>query len=137
MKQLLLIGLWWFCLLTDAQEVEFAPEDSIRIERMLMKAQSEKPENVMLYFGKQFIGIPYVGHTLEEGDKEHLIYPRSILFHCPKPELEQVPITETGGRAVTIYRVAFVFVILLLPLWVGSIKPCHHKIYLMLHFCHF
>jgi len=73
MKQLLLIGLWWLCLSTDAQEVEFAPEDSIRIERMLMKAQSEKPENVMLYFGKQFIGIPYVGHTLEEGDKEHLI----------------------------------------------------------------
>ena len=73
MKQLLLIGLWLLCLSTDAQEVEFTPEDSIRIERMLMKAQSEKPENVMLYFGKQFIGIPYVGHTLEEGDKEHLI----------------------------------------------------------------
>ena len=56
-----------------AQEVEYAAADSIRIEEILKKAEKEKPENAMLYFGKQFLGVPYVGHTLEVGDKEHLI----------------------------------------------------------------
>ena len=27
----------------------------------------------MLYFGKKFIGVPYVAHTLEDGNSEHLI----------------------------------------------------------------
>lgn len=56
-----------------AQEVEYVAADSIRIEEILRKAEKEKPENAMLYFGKQFLGVPYVGHTLEVGDKEHLI----------------------------------------------------------------
>ena len=74
--RLFIIGfLIWICSLVGihAQSVEYTAADSIRIEQLLKQAQREKPENVMMYFGKQFLGVPYVGHTLEEGDKEHLI----------------------------------------------------------------
>ena len=74
--RIFIIGfLIWTCSLVGihAQSVEYTAADSIRIEQLLKQAQREKPENVMMYFGKQFLGVPYVGHTLEEGDKEHLI----------------------------------------------------------------
>jgi len=65
--------IWWWALIGIAQPIEYTPADSIRIEEMLRKAETERPENAMLYFGKQFLGVPYVGHTLEEGEREHLI----------------------------------------------------------------
>ena len=56
------------------QHVECTPADSVKIVEILRKATTEAgDENRMMYFGKQFLGIPYVGHTLEEGNKEHLI----------------------------------------------------------------
>ena len=73
MKHIFSIVLLLACMTVHAQQVEYTKEDSIRIEQMLKQAQSEKPENAMLFFGKQFLGVPYVAHTLEEGDKEHLI----------------------------------------------------------------
>ena len=73
MRHILFIVVLLSCMTIRAQRVEYAAEDSIRIEQMLMKAQQENPENAMLYFGKQFLGVPYVAHTLEVGDKEHLI----------------------------------------------------------------
>ena len=73
MKQIVLIVVLSLCMSIHAQQVEYAAADSIWIEQVLVKAQTEKPENGMLYFGKLFLGVPYVGHTLEEGDKEHLI----------------------------------------------------------------
>ena len=65
--------IWCWALMGIAQSVEYTAADSIRIEQMLKQVQREKPENAMLYFGKHFLGVPYVGHTLEVGDKEHLI----------------------------------------------------------------
>lgn len=73
MKHIFFIVLLFSCMTIHAQQVEYAAEDSIRIEQILKQAQKEKPGNAMLYFGKQFLGVPYVGHTLEVGDKEHLI----------------------------------------------------------------
>lgn len=73
MKHIYFIVLLFSCMTIRAQQVEYAAEDSIRIEQILKQAQKEKPGNAMLYFGKQFLGVPYVGHTLEVGDKEHLI----------------------------------------------------------------
>ncbi|MBO4451704.1 MAG: DUF1460 domain-containing protein [Bacteroidaceae bacterium] len=73
MKHIYFIVLLFSCMTIRAQQVEYAAADSIRIEQILKQAQKEKPENAMLYFGKQFLGVPYVGHTLEVGDKEHLI----------------------------------------------------------------
>jgi len=65
--------IWCWALIGIAQPIEYTPADSIRIEEMLRKAETERPEKAMLYFGKQFLGVPYVGHTLEEGEREHLI----------------------------------------------------------------
>lgn len=57
-----------------SQEVECTQADRAKIESILHKAVTEAgDENRMIYFGKQFLGIPYVAHTLEEGNKEHLI----------------------------------------------------------------
>ncbi len=57
-----------------SQEVECTQADRAKIESILHKAATEAGnENRMIYFGKQFLGIPYVAHTLEEGNKEHLI----------------------------------------------------------------
>ena len=64
--RIFIIGfLIWTCSLVGihAQSVEYTAADSIRIEQLLKQAQREKPENVMMYFGKQFLGVPYVGHT--------------------------------------------------------------------------
>ena len=73
MRHILFIVVLLSCMTIRAQQVEYAAADSIRIEQILKQAQKEKPGNAMLYFGKQFLGVPYVGHTLEVGDKEHLI----------------------------------------------------------------
>lgn len=47
-------------------DIIYTSGDSARIEQMLRNGISQ-PEgtNLMLYFGKQFLGVPYVGKTLE------------------------------------------------------------------------
>lgn len=55
-------------------ECEYTKEDSALVVRLLKEAKTKRgTENRMMYFGKKFLGLPYVGHTLELGDKEHLI----------------------------------------------------------------
>lgn len=57
-----------------AQNIEYSKTDSTIIEEILHTANQKGVNgNTMLYFGKQFLGIPYVAHTLENGDSEHLI----------------------------------------------------------------
>ena len=42
--------------------------------KLLKDVQTQRgKENRVFYFGKKFLGIPYVAHTLELGEKEHLI----------------------------------------------------------------
>lgn len=54
--------------------VEYKKEDSVLVVKLLADAKTERgEENRMLYFGKKFIGVPYVASTLENGDTEHLI----------------------------------------------------------------
>lgn len=66
--------LWVICLTAAGQRVEYTRQDSLTIVDMLRRAADEGgSENRMIYFGKQFLGIPYVAHTLEEGTREHLI----------------------------------------------------------------
>ena len=61
-------------LTVSAQRVEVTPQDSALVVKLLQKAQTERGnENRMLYFAKQFVGLPYVAHTLEVGDEEHLV----------------------------------------------------------------
>lgn len=57
-----------------AQGVEYTKADSTLVVKLLREAKTNRgDEHPMLYFGKKFLGIPYVAHTLENGSKEHLI----------------------------------------------------------------
>ncbi len=64
-----------FAMITlHAQNVEYSKEDSTKIVKILTDAQKADVGNSsMIYFGKKFLGVPYVAHTLENGDLEHLI----------------------------------------------------------------
>ena len=57
-----------------AQQIEVTPQDSALVVTLLQKAKTERGDQpAMLYFAKQFVGLPYVAHTLENGEEEHLI----------------------------------------------------------------
>lgn len=57
-----------------SQKIEYSKSDSISVERILADAvKGRQGQNRMLYFGKKFIGVPYVANTLEKGNHEHLI----------------------------------------------------------------
>ena len=59
---------------TRAQHIEYAQADSALVVKLLERAKTQRGnENRILYFGRQFLGVPYVAHTLELGDTEHLI----------------------------------------------------------------
>ena len=69
---LFLVVCTWLC--TYAKYVEYTPEDSARVVQLLDEATRQRGnENRVFYFGKKFLGLPYVAHTLELGDSEHLI----------------------------------------------------------------
>lgn len=57
-----------------AQEVDFQPADSARVEQLLAQCAS-RPGGVprTLYFGSLFLGSPYAAHTLEGGARERLV----------------------------------------------------------------
>ena len=59
---------------TRAQHIEYTQADSALVVKLLERAKTQRGnENRILYFGRQFLGVPYVAHTLELGDTEHLI----------------------------------------------------------------
>lgn len=59
---------------TFAQNVEYTKADSALVVKLLTEAAIHRgKENRVMYFGKKFLDIPYVAHTLELGEKEHLI----------------------------------------------------------------
>lgn len=60
--------------ITNAQNIEYSKADSTKVVSLLKEATTLRGNtHPMIYFGRKFIGYPYVAHTLERGDKEHLI----------------------------------------------------------------
>lgn len=55
---------------TYLKKVIYTPEDSVRVEQLL---QAEARENEVLFIARQFLGTPYVAHTLEVSDPERLV----------------------------------------------------------------
>ncbi|MBQ5909197.1 MAG: DUF1460 domain-containing protein [Bacteroidaceae bacterium] len=55
---------------TYLQTMVYAAEDSVRVEQLL---QADCGENDVLFFARQFLGTPYVAHTLEVSDPEQLV----------------------------------------------------------------
>ena len=69
-----LLSIFSACSEKIDSTIEYTKQDSICIVQILKEAKTEKGNEARtLYFGKKFLGVPYVGHTLEEGTKEHLI----------------------------------------------------------------
>ena len=69
-----LLSIFSACSEKIDSTIEYTKQDSICIVQILKEAKTEKgSETRTLYFGKKFLGVPYVGHTLEEGTNEHLI----------------------------------------------------------------
>ena len=58
----------------ELKDVQYTSQDSATIVGILQREPHERDnENRVVWLGKQFVGTPYVGGTLESGDKEHLI----------------------------------------------------------------
>ena len=65
-----------FCLLFSfsAEAVTYTREDSIRVVQLLQEGRIQPSDkNLVLYYAHQFLGIPYVGHTLEVNKREELV----------------------------------------------------------------
>ena len=73
--------LFFVCMLasggTNADNVTYTDADSIKVVSLLTegnKAYAKNPQlNLMLYYGKQLQGLPYVAHTLEVNKTEKLV----------------------------------------------------------------
>lgn len=75
MRKLLLLAVLSIlsCLQVWAQ-VSTAEQDSLRIVRLLERGKSlPAQKNLPLFFARQFLGVPYVAHTLEVNDMESLV----------------------------------------------------------------
>lgn len=61
--------------------VNYQKKDSLKVVSLLKEASSlkSKPKSWMLWFGKKFVGVPYVGGTLDKGKREELIVNTSEL----------------------------------------------------------
>ena len=65
----------------DQVEATYSQADVSRINSLLREASQlkEKPKSWMLWFGKKFIGVPYVGGTLDRAEEEKLVINTSEL----------------------------------------------------------
>ena len=77
-----LLSFIFFCLLlssyisskTTTQRPVYVPTDSITVCRLLSEVrQQPRTTNFPLFFARQFIGRPYVAHTLEKDGDERLV----------------------------------------------------------------
>jgi hypothetical protein len=79
------ISLLLCCLYLRAQNVqkpEYTSADSATVERitaMLTENKALTTGELMIKAGQQLLGVPYVGATLEKGDREHLVIQLSAL----------------------------------------------------------
>lgn len=62
-------------------DATYSQSDISRINSLLREASqlNEKPKSWMLWFGKKFIGVPYVGGTLDRAEEEKLVINTSEL----------------------------------------------------------
>ena len=76
MKKLLFICAVWLLAMSPLYAgTLYEKQDSIKIVSLLKEASQlkQKPASWMLWFGKKFAGVPYVGGTLDKTAAEHLI----------------------------------------------------------------
>lgn len=70
---LLFLGLACYAM-AHAYKTIYQAADSVTVEKLLTKAKKmPRDTNFMLHFGREFIGVPYVGHTLDKDLEENLV----------------------------------------------------------------
>lgn len=70
MRKLYLFILVWTAVLEAGAQVTYQRADSIKVCQLLRQADKQTST---LWFARQFIGVPYVAHTLEVNDNEQLV----------------------------------------------------------------
>lgn len=70
MRKLYLFILVWTAVLEAGAQVTYQRADSIKVCQLLRQADKQTST---LWFARQFIGVPYVAHTLEVNDDEQLV----------------------------------------------------------------
>ena len=70
MRKLYLFILVWTAILEAGAQVTYQRADSIKVCQLLRQADKQTST---LWFARQFIGVPYVAHTLEVNDNERLV----------------------------------------------------------------
>ncbi len=70
MRKLYLFILVWTAVLEAGAQVTYQRADSIKVCQLLRRADKQTST---LWFARQFIGVPYVAHTLEVNDDERLV----------------------------------------------------------------
>lgn len=74
MRTVLLICVCLYGLAMEAAIPQYEKKDSIRVVSLLKEAGTlDKNENLILFFARKFIGIPYVAKTLENNNEERLV----------------------------------------------------------------
>ena len=71
-----ILGLWAavFALGQQKYRVDYSKGDSAQVVFLLQTAQKGRaPEGWVLHYARKFLGIPYVGQTLERNDTEKLV----------------------------------------------------------------
>ncbi|MGN1376228.1 MAG: N-acetylmuramoyl-L-alanine amidase-like domain-containing protein [Prevotella sp.] len=57
-----------------AYETQYTREDSVKVMSLINKARQQKQgTNMIIFFARQLLGIPYVSHTLEVNKTEQLV----------------------------------------------------------------
>lgn len=69
-RVLLLVCLFAMMPSAAASQVTYEKSDSINICRLLQKAHRQSD---VLWIAREFLGVPYVAHTLEVSDREQLV----------------------------------------------------------------
>lgn len=73
LKTLVCVALAMFSIALPARALTYQKTDSLRVVELLSKGSRQAPsENLMLFYVKQLLGIPYVGKTLEVNPREEL-----------------------------------------------------------------
>lgn len=76
MKSYILTLILWLAAVCPAIHAKtvYTRQDSLKVCALLSETrQKAKTTNWMLYFANKFIGTPYVGGTLDKGERENLI----------------------------------------------------------------
>lgn len=74
-KLVLVFCLLWVTSVQSQAQATYQWHDKSKIETLLREAShlKNKPSSWMLWFGKKFIGVPYVGGTLDAAKDEKLV----------------------------------------------------------------